>query len=242
MMKNGTFTHIFHPHNENMFENASIDIIIFRYCKNKLLEKMVLYNDKLLYITNSDGLITFNEIKNDNNIMFKDCFDIYVGMISGKEEVFKNEEFGNIEILNGEDKIDKYIYIEKYPCENEKLNKYLLEHKNKLLERRIRKFNENNWFQWGALRNIKTIQQYYGKDCIYVYNLTRATNIAFIDKVKYFGGSLIILIPKKECDLNKIISYLNSDIFKSNFIFSGRFKIGHRSLSNSFIPIKYLHT
>ncbi len=34
MMTNGTFTHIFHPNNEKMFENASIDIIVFRYCKN----------------------------------------------------------------------------------------------------------------------------------------------------------------------------------------------------------------
>jgi adenine-specific DNA-methyltransferase len=33
MMTEGTFTHIYHPHNENLFENASIDVIIFRYCK-----------------------------------------------------------------------------------------------------------------------------------------------------------------------------------------------------------------
>ena len=59
MMKNGTFTHIFHPHNEKMFENASIDVIVFRYCKNNLIKKKVLYNKKKLYITNSDGLITF---------------------------------------------------------------------------------------------------------------------------------------------------------------------------------------
>jgi len=56
MMTNGTFTHIFHPHNEKMFDNASIDVIVFRYCKNNLIDKKVLYNDKLLYITNSNGL------------------------------------------------------------------------------------------------------------------------------------------------------------------------------------------
>jgi adenine-specific DNA-methyltransferase len=111
MMMNGTFTHIFHPHNEKMFENASIDIIVFRYCKNSLIEKKVLYNDKLLYIMNSDGLITFAEEKhNDTDIMFQDCFDIYVGIVSGKEEVYKNEELGNIEVLNGENKVNKYIY------------------------------------------------------------------------------------------------------------------------------------
>ena len=46
-----------------------------------------------------------------------------------------------------------------------------------------------------------------------------------------------MLIPKKEYNLNNIIEYFNSDLFKNNFIFSGRFKIGHRQISNSFITI-----
>ena len=240
MMINGTFTHIYHPHNDRMFKNACIDIIIFRYCKNKLLEKKVLYNDKLFYITNTNGLITFEEEINNNTITFHDYFDIYVGLVNGKEEVYKNEELGNIEILNGENKINKYIYIEKFPCENDKINEYLLKYKKELIERKIRKFNENNWFEWGAPRNIKTINNNIGKECIYIYNLTRKSNIAFVDKVNYFGGGLIILIPKKKCNLYNIVSYLNSDKFKNNFIFSGRVKIGHRQICNSYIPNEYL--
>jgi len=240
MMNNGTFTHIYHPNNEKMFDNASIDIIIFRYCKNSLIEKEVLYNDKLLYIINNDGLITFSEIKHNYNIMFKDYFDIYVGLVSGKDEVFRNKIFGNIDVLNGEDKNEKYIYIEKFPSDNDDLNKYLIQNKEKLLERKIKKFNDNNWFEWGAPRNINTINNNIGKDCIYIYNLTRKSNVAFIGKINYFGGGLIMLKPKKECNLNKIISYINSNIFKDNFIFSGRFKIGHRQISNSYIPTEYL--
>jgi adenine-specific DNA-methyltransferase len=150
MMNNGTFTHIYHPHNEKMFENASIDIIIFRYCKNNNLEKKVYYNDKLMYITNSNGLITFSTEENNNNNYFKDYFDIYVGLVSGKEEVYKNEELGNIEVLNGENKVEKYIFIENYPCENEKINTYLLKHKDEIINRGIRKFNEKNWFEWSS--------------------------------------------------------------------------------------------
>jgi adenine-specific DNA-methyltransferase len=240
MMNNGTFTHIYHPNNEKLFDNASIDIIIFRYCKNSLIEKEVLYNDKLLYIINNDGLITFSEIKHNYNVMFKDYFDIYVGLVSGKDEVFRNKIFGNIDVLNGEDKNEKYIYIEKFPSDNDYLNKYLIQNKEKLLERKIKKFNDNNWFEWGAPRNINTINNNIGKDCIYIYNLTRKLNVAFIGKINYFGGGLIMLKPKKECNLNKIISYINSDIFKKNFIFSGRFKIGHRQISNSYIPTEYL--
>jgi len=148
MMKNGTFTHIFHPHNEKMFDNASIDVIIFRYCKNNLLEKKVIYNEKLLYITNSNGLIVFQEKINDSNVKFNDIFDIYVGFVSGKESVYKNNILGNIEILNSENKIDKYIYIENFPSTDEKINEYLLDHKKELLQRRMKKFNENNWFEW----------------------------------------------------------------------------------------------
>ena len=240
MMINGTFTHIYHPHNEKMFKNACIDIIIFRYCKNKLIQKKVLYNDKLLYITNNNGLITFNEEINNNTIIFNDYFDIYVGLVNGKEEVYKNEELGNIEVLNGENKINKYIYIEKFPCENDKINEYLLKFKKELIERKIRKFNENNWFEWGAPRNIKTINNNMGKECIYIYNLTRKSNIAFIGKVNYFGGGLLILIPKNPCNLYNIVSYINSDKFKNNFIFSGRVKIGHRQICNSYIPNEYL--
>jgi adenine-specific DNA-methyltransferase len=240
MMTNGTFTHIFHPHNEKMFDNASIDVIVFRYCKNNLIDKKVLYNDKLLYISNSNGLITVHEKEKNNSVMFQDYFDIYVGLVSGKEEVYKNKELGNIELLNGEEKFDKYIYIEIYPCENENINTYLLQYKKELITRGIRKFNEKNWFEWGAPRNISTIVTNFGKDCIYIYNLTRKSDVAFLGKVSYFGGGLIMLKPKKKCNLNNIVSYINSNTFKDNFMFSGRFKIGHRQICNSYIPSEYL--
>jgi len=240
MISNGTFTHIYHPHNEKLFENASIDVIVFRYCKNNKLTKQVLYNNEKLYIINNEGLITFNKNNNINKVSFKEYFDIYVGLVTGKDSVYKNKEHGNIELLNGENKRDKYIFIEDFPSTNEKINKYLLSYKDELMSRKKKKFNEKNWFEWGAPRNIKTIKENIGKECIYIYNLTRRKNIAFKGNVKYFGGGLIILIPKKKINLDTILSYLNSDDFKSNFIFSKRFKIGHRQISNSYIPIKYL--
>ena len=58
-----------------------------------------------------------------------------------------------------------------------------------------------------------------GKDCIYIYNLTRKSDVSFVGKVSYFSGSLIMLLPKKQCNLNNVVSYINSNTFKSNFTF-----------------------
>jgi len=235
MITNGTFTHIYHPHNEKMFEGASIDVMIYRYLKNKDVEKVVLYNDKEMYITHSDGLITFNEDENNNENTINDYFDIYVGIVSGRDGVYKNDKLGNIDVLNGIDQIDKYIYVEKYPSGNKGIDDHLLKNKEELMGRGIRKFSEKNWFEWGAPRNITTIRKNLGRDCIYINNITRKNDVAFVGKVQLFGGGLIMLIPKKKYDLNKIVEYFNSMEFKKNFIFSGRFKIGHRQISNSFI-------
>jgi len=92
----------------------------------------------------------------------------------------------------------------------------------------------------GALRNINTMKENLNKECIYTHNLTKQKNVAFKGTVNYFNGNLLILIPKEKINLNKIIDYLNSNIFKNNFMFSGRFKIGHRQISNSYIDISDL--
>ena len=247
MMNNGTFTHIIHPHDEKLFENASIDVIIFRYCKDSSLERRIMVNDVCKYLVNTNGILTFSDDENSNLATFSDYFDIYVGMVTGKESVFKNDIHGNIELLNGQDTdgkpiIDQYILLDTFPSPNDDTNEYMLSHKSDLISRKIRKFSEKNWFEWGALRNRETIKTKLGRKCIYVSNITRAQNICFQGSVEYFGGGLIIMIPKEEITVNtnkkiqinleKMTHYMNSESFKSNYMYSGRFKIGHKQLCN----------
>ena len=49
MLLVGNFTHIWHPNKENLFENASIDVLVFRYCLKEEEVKKTLYNDKMKY-------------------------------------------------------------------------------------------------------------------------------------------------------------------------------------------------
>ena len=238
MLKEGTFTHIYHPNNEKLFKYASVDVIVFRYCKDSSLLNETIYNDNKLILNNTDGIITFNEKNEIKKDKISNYFKIYVGMVSGKEEVFKNNKFGNIEILNKENITNKYILVDKFPTENKELNGYLLENKEKLIKRKIRKFGERNWFEWGALRNIERVRKNLGKKCIYISNISRKEKIAFIGEVKYFGGGLLMLIPlENKINLKKICDYLNSNKFKKHYKYSGRFKIGHRQLCNHLIDI-----
>ena len=68
---------------------------------------------------------------------------------------------------------------------------------------------------------------------IYVYNLTRKEKVAFIGEVGYFGGNLLVMIPKEGIDLEKVVDYINGMEFRKNYLYGGRFKIGHRQLSNA---------
>ena len=69
--------------------------------------------------------------------------------------------------------------------------------------------------------------------------MTRSQEVAFIDKVQNFGGSLLCLIPKEpmtEQELKKIILFLNSKDLQKDYLYSGRFKIGHKQVCNIIMP------
>lgn len=235
MLKNGTFTDIYHPKKENYFEEASVDVLIYRYCKNKELPKTTIYNGVSKNLVNNNGIITFQDSEN-NGKTIGDLFEVYVGMVSGKEDIYKNNTYGNIEVLNDKDKKDKYIFITEFPSTNENINEYLKENETQLRTRKIIKINDNNWFKWGAPRNIKIMENFKGEDCIYVKNLTRNKVVCFEGTIDYYGGSLIMLKPKTEEvkeSIPEIVKIINNDSFKKNYMYSGRFKIGHRQLVNA---------
>ena len=238
MSKSGTFTNFLFPNDEKLFDNASIDVVVFRYEKD-IIEKYTDVNGEKKFCNITNGIITFGD-SIINGELLSNVFDVYVGLVSGKDDIYK-VPFGNIDILTDENDTQKFIFIKEFPGSDTEINNYLLTNKQKLLERRIKKFNENNWFEWGAPRNIKTIEKNLGRPCIYIRNITRQKRVAFKGNVTHFGGKLLCLIPKIEIDLDDVVEYLNSDNFKQNYMYAERFKIGHRQLSNAMIGIKLTH-
>ena len=95
MINNGNFTDIYHPNNDKLFEDACIDILIFRYEKSQIRNNNVNYNDNIRYIEINNGTINFINKINEDYKKLSDYVDIYVGMVSGNEDILRNEEYGN---------------------------------------------------------------------------------------------------------------------------------------------------
>ena len=239
MTTQGSFTDFLFPHDEKLFEGASIDVLVFRYEKGlkglKGLkgeeEKQTIVNGTQKYIHVSNGIITFST-NGKKGRPLSELFDVYVGLVSGRDEIYR-VPIGNIQIMSDKDKVDTYIYTEKFPTENSAINAHLLTHKEELLERRIRNFHEGNWFEWGAPRNKKIMEE--PKPCIYIRNMTRKKTVAFEGTVQYFSGTLLCLIPKVPTPLKETVEYFNSTDFQKDYMYAGRFKIGQKQLLNVFL-------
>jgi adenine-specific DNA-methyltransferase len=232
MVKCGSFTHFLYPNDEKLFDRASVDVVVFRYEKGLFTERVEV-NDTLKYYNVIDGIVTFTDTPMSGDIV-SNVFNVYVGLVSGKDEVYK-VPFGNSEILVDEGEREKFIFTTSFPTGNREIDEHLMNNKQVLIERKIRKFNDGNWFEWGAPRNLKTIEENLNRPCIYMKNLTRSNVVAFKDKVSYFGGKLLCLIPRCDVNLDKTIEFLNSHKFKKNYTYAGRFKIGQRQLANALL-------
>ena len=227
MAMNGAFTDVYFPHDERLFDGASIDVVVFRYEKGCTAKRSVV-NGKDMFCNVHRGIITFSESELIGAPL-SEHFDIYVGPLTGRDEVYRNA-IGNIDVLSDKDRTERFIFTETFPTANAAVNEHLLKNKEELLSRKIKKFTEDNWFEWGAPRNIKSIQSNMGKPCIYVRSLTRSNEVAFVGTVQFFSGSLLCMIPNTGVNLTEVVAFLNSHDFQKDYRHAGRFKIGQKML------------
>jgi adenine-specific DNA-methyltransferase len=237
MLAKGGFTDFWFPNNERLFEGATIDVCVFRY-EIGAASTTTRCNNVEMQLNENNGIITFSDIGTGRQgKRIEELFNVYVGLVTGKEEVFKCES-GNMTVMNDKDVYDKYIWIDAFPSEDGEINRHMLTNKNILMSRKIRKFGENNWYEWGAPRNKSVMESMRGNACIYMRTMTRKKEVAFEGTVQYYGGSLLCLIPRVAgIDLKKAVEYMNTDKFQDNYIYSGRFKIGQKQLLNAIIEL-----
>lgn len=242
MMEEGKITDIYRPDSETLFEGASQDVIVIRYVRGTRTNacsknnNTVKYNGETKTLTlTQNGVLSCLDHSDKNAKTVGDFFYVKVGMVSGADNIFRNEQLGNVPFVSRNGEILQYIFTRTFPSGDADIDAYLLQHKHKLMERRIRKFHDDNWFEWGAVRNYEFMQP-SDAQCIYMETLTRKKEIAFLGTKMHFDGNLLCLAPKQEMsdtELQSWVEYFNSSKFQNEYIQSGRFKIGQNILCSA---------
>lgn len=114
-------------------------------------------------------------------------------------------------------------------------NDYIEQYKEILINRKIRKFTENNWWKWGRDFKKTTTKR------IYVNCKTRAKDPFFIHECNNYDGSILALFVKNQkVDLNKLVKKLNEiDWDDLGFMCGDRYLFSQKSLKNTLLPREF---
>jgi adenine-specific DNA-methyltransferase len=219
----GTITDWYEYGDKNLFKGYSPNVVIWRFEKNNFTRKTNTSNgEKNFIIRNGQVLFT------DNNftVKFNDLFFVKVGAVSGADDIFTND-LGNKNFVCSFTKKTGELKTMYY----EVINNHLTQNKEKLLTRKIKKFDETNWWKWG--------RGYYESNTerIYVNCKTRDNNPFFTNECKNYDGSILAIFPKKKINIEQVVNDLNSvDWDDLGFKVGGRLVFSQKSLENTYLP------
>ncbi len=77
------------------------------------LNKKIMYNNEERQLVRRGDHISFQPIQQKVSVHeIGDIFNVGVGLASGRESILRNEELGNLRILNGQNRWNRYIFID----------------------------------------------------------------------------------------------------------------------------------
>lgn len=173
-------------------------------------------------------------LRQDYTLPLTKLFQVKVGGVSGADDIFTHPE-GNLEFVcsrtvdTGETR--RMIYGIRHP--------HLEAHKERLLARRVRRFDESNWWQWGRAHPINDQPR------IYVNSKTRRREPFFLHDSPHFDGSILALFPTHTAlsrrDLIQAVVMLNREVDwqELGFVCDGRFLFTQRSLQTCLLPATF---
>ena len=190
----GGFTYWKEFGDQKIFPDATPNVVIFRWVKQGSHCIPIVYNN---------GFLSFSKNTSKKTIPIYELFDVMVGGASGANAIFI-ESTGNIDLVVSDTKNTGLTKKAHYVT---KPNEYLLAHKKELINRKIKNFNETNWWEWG--RKIRHISG----DKIYVNNKTRDMTPFFTNDSGWFDGSILALVPKENnpYSIEQLITMLNNN-------------------------------
>jgi adenine-specific DNA-methyltransferase len=170
--------------------------------------------------------------RGDYPLRLSDVAFVKVGAVSGADELYADLLQGNREFVcsstvsTGQTR--RMIFTEP----GERPPHALLPHKARLLQRKVTKFDESNWWMWGRLHYRSTQPR------VYVNGKTRVTQPFFVHSCNDYDGAVMAVFPRRaDADIEGFRDALNAvDWADLGFVCDGRFLFTQRSLENAPLP------
>lgn len=227
----GTITHWIETGDQRIFRGATPNCAIFRFERGNFSRQthyQVLGDTEWQSrtMTEMNGQIAF--LESGMTVPLASLFDVRVGAVSGADNLFSHPE-GNVDFVcsrtidTGETR--RMLYNVAHPA--------LLPHKEALLARRVRRFDESNWWHWGRAYPAEAGPR------IYVNGRTRRARPFFMHESTAYDGSIFALFPKAPgIDLRLATEMLNSAVSweQLGFVVDGRHVFTQRSLETVMLP------
>ena len=230
LYEQGTITHWCETGDTRLFMDAVPNCAIFRFVRGDFSRRTLwrrLGDEQwdVREMVHLQGQIAFTRAR--LCVPLADLFEVKVGGVSGADKIYTHPQ-GNLEFVcshtatTGETR--RMIYNIRHP--------HLEPHKETLLARRVRNFDESNWWKWGRDYHKSAATR------IYVNGRTRNKHPFFKHPCEAYDGSVLALFPKTEMNIDRAIELLNGAVpwEELGFIVDGRYLFTQRSLATLVLP------
>lgn len=221
----GTITDFIETGDARIFTDAVPNCAIFRFERGRFDRTM---SDGRVFSL-IDGQLMF--LSGRYTVPLGDLFQVKVGAVSGADGVFAHPK-GNADFVCSET-IDTGNTRRMFFGVR---HSHLAKHKETLLARRIRSFDETNWWHWGRMHHVSDAPR------IYVNQKTRRKQPFFLHPCRDYDGSILALFPKDpSMNMAKAVSLLNTQVDWDDlgFVCDGRFIFGQRTLQTCLLPAEF---
>ena len=244
----GSITHAIELGDAKIFSGAVPNCLIWRFelgCRERSVRYAEIgYGDKWpsilaappweeRYFIETAGQLMFSREK--HLLPLKSIASVKVGAVSGADDIYADAEQGNRDFVcastRSTGKTRRMIWIDKGDVPPD----CLLPHKERLIARGIKPFDESNWWHWGRGYPENRLPR------IYVNGKTRQAQPFFLHPCRHFDGAILAVFPHDPaCDLQALCAALNTVPWEQlGFVCDGRYLFTQRSLENAPLPAAF---
>ncbi len=225
LFEQGTLTDFEELGDARVFDGVVPNCAIWRFEKGNRARRLA--DGRRMVLSGGQLLLT----RGIYSVPLASVFAVKVGAVSGADEIFTSASLGNADFVcsktaqTGE--LRRMIYLDREgPID------YLKPFKERLLARRVTKFDESNWWKWGRRHFVSDAPR------LYVNQKTRQPRPFFLNDCRNYDGAILALFPhRRDADLDRLAAMLNDvDWTELGFVCDGRFLFAQRSLEHALLP------